>query len=126
MVYAITDNNGTPISLEPVTSEESAKDSGLFFMPMPVSDSNGALMIDIFGAQRTFNIQGTLVSDATTIANFCNQLDGLANGSQNVKVYHSDKSNNNYNVLVNSVKWTSEAGAPTKVEWQLELMEGSS
>jgi hypothetical protein len=127
MAYTITDNNNNPITLDPVISEESTKDSGLFFMPLPASDSSSALMIDIFGATRTFSLAGTFVGSSTTdVSNFLTSLDGLANGSQNQKTYHSDKSNTNYSVLVTSIKWTSEPGAVLKIDWQLELQEGSA
>lgn len=133
MTYTLTDNNGSAFGLGTVISEDSAKDSNLFQTPIPLSDSTDAIMLDLFGASRTINIKGVYTSNDGNVQTFVQNLDKLLNGAQNTKIYHSDKSNylgptgteGGYVVLIQSVKWTSEEGGVNKVEYEIEMTEGS-
>lgn len=124
MTYTLTgmDTLGT------VQSEESAKDAGLFFSPIPGSDSSSALQLDIFGATRTITIKGTWSPEFTDYANraaFIADLDALINGAQSSKTYHSDTSNQDYTVLVSNAQWTASEGDPNSIEYTITLQEGS-
>jgi len=125
MAYTLTDNAGSAFGLGTVISEDSSKTSGLFQTPLPLSDSNESIMLDLFGASRTINIRGIYTGTVAEINTFVQALDGLLNGSQNTKTFHSDKSNASYLVLINSVRWNSEDGAVTKVDYEIEMVEGS-
>jgi hypothetical protein len=122
MVYSLTGLS----SLGTVTSEDSTKDAQLFQMPMPMADSTSAIMLDLFGVARTINIKGIFTGTTSEIETFIGQLDALVNGTQSNKTYHSDKSNANYIVLIQSARWTSEEGAPTKVDYDISMIEGTS
>lgn len=114
-------------TLGTVHSEESTKDAQLFQMPMPASDSNMAIMLDLFGVNRTINIKGTFVDGdgSLTIAQFIAELDAQANGVQSGKNYVSGTSGVTYTILVQTASWDVEEGAPTKVNYTINMIEGS-
>ena len=115
-------------TLGTVTSEESTKESGLFQMPLPASDSSSAILIDLFGASRTINISGVHVTGegGKTTAQFIAELDALISGIQAAtKTFVSDKSSTSYEVMINSVTWSSEEGAVSKVNYTINMTEGS-
>ena len=115
----------TTAGLGTVTKEESIKDAGLFQSPMPGSDANEAILLDLFGASRTINISGVYVGSAADVATFVIALDALVSGDQVNQAYTSGKSGVTYSkCLVNSVTWTSEEGSPTKVDYTISLTEG--
>ena len=122
MTYSLTNMT----SLGAVTSEESSKDAQLFQSPMPLSDSDKTIMLDMFGASRTITIKGRYTVDDGVIATFISQLDALVNGQQIVRTYHSDKSGSNYNVLVQSVRWSGEEAGVNFVDYEIQLTEGSA
>lgn len=122
MTYTLTDIT----SLGTVTKEESRKDAQLFQQPLPGYDSTSAFMLDIFGASRTITIKGRYTIADGTISTFIVALDALINGVQTVRQYHSDKSGVTYNVLVQSVTWSSEEAGVNFVDYEIQLIEGSA
>lgn len=112
-------------SLGTVTNEESTKDAGLFQQPLPASNSSSAILIDIFGTSRTITVSGIFTGTTGDIQTFISELDALVNGTQtSTKTFHSDKSNANYEVLINSVSWSSEEGAVGKINYNITMTEG--
>ena len=112
-------------SLGTVINEESTKDSNLFFMTIPGSDSTSAFALDILGTQRTITIKGVFTSADGTISTMISQLDGLVNGTQTKRNYHSDKSGSTYGVYIQSVRWSSEEGAVSKLDYEIVMTEGA-
>lgn len=112
-------------SMGTVMSEESSKDAQLFQQPMPLSDSSSAIMLDLFGAGRTITIKGIYTIADGVISSFISELDSLISGNQGVKIYHSDKSGSNYNVLVQSVRWSGEEAGVNFVDYEISVVEGS-
>jgi hypothetical protein len=94
-------------------------------MPMPMSDSTETVVLDLFGASRNINIEGTFVAGdgSLTIAQYITFLDGLVNGVQVSKIYHSDKSGVDYKVIILSVSWKASEGAVTKLDWTIKMQE---
>jgi hypothetical protein len=118
---------GGMTSLGSVINESSTKDAGLFQQPLPASNSNQAILLDIFGSFRTIIIDGIFVDgqDGVSLATFISQLDALVNGSQISVSFVSGKSTSTYQVLVQSITWKSEEGSPTKVNYTINMAEGS-
>ena len=113
-----------------IQGEDSQKSSQLFQMPMPGNDSTQAYLQDLFGVIRTISLKGVWAAGDTqgsinSIASFITFLDGLVNGVQSSIVYHSGKSGQSYNVLVDSVRWSSQEGDLNKLDWEINLIEGS-
>lgn len=112
-----------------IIKETSNKDAGIFQMPMPASNSDDAVMLDIFGASRKIRIEGKFVlgdSGYSTIALFIAALDALVNGAQTNQTYTSGKSGSSYNVLIETVEWSNEEGSPNSVEYSISMTEGST
>ena len=122
MTYSLTGLS----SMGTVINEESTKDANLFQSAMPGTNSTQAFVLDIMGTFRTITVDGVYTLSDGTISSFISELDALVNGAQVIRVYHSDKSNANYNVKVLSVKWKGEEGAPTKVDYTIEVAETST
>lgn len=111
-----------------VKSEHSTKDAGLFFQPIPASNSSDAVQLDIFGCTRIITITGTYsTQDAgyATIALFKAALDGLVNGAQTSKTY-TDTDGVSYVGLVANVDWDRNEGETTTVGYTITFQEGSS
>jgi hypothetical protein len=118
-------------TLGSVTSEENIKDAQLFRMPIPTEDSTAQVMLDLFGTYRTIRIKGVYTGDVADVKTFIQKLDTLCNGKQTPQVYHSDKGYGsdgagNYNVLIDSVSWMGEEGVPNKVDYEINMTEGSA
>jgi hypothetical protein len=113
-------------SLGAINSEDCDKDAQLFQMPMPVSPSTEAILMDLFGALRTIKIKGTYTGSTVEISAFIVELDALVNGTQTQKTYHSDKTGVDYLVLVQNARWSAEEGAPNKVDYEIVMIEGNA
>lgn len=126
MAYGLT--GLTAGTLVNITNESSTKDAGLFQMPMPASDSDDAIQLDIFGASRTITIDGTFVDGTVskTVVQFIAELDGLVNGSQSSVQYDSDTSGTHYHCLVQSVTWKRKEGETNVIDYTINLTEGSA
>ena len=110
-----------------VNKESHTKDANLFKAIMPGTDSSDAVLLDLFGAGRTITISGTFVTGDTNypmIKQAIQALEALLNGAQTSRTFTSGKSEEIYNVLVDSVSWNSEEGAPDKLTYDLTLLEG--
>lgn len=115
--------DGSTSGLGTITGEESVKDAGLFFMPMPASDSNAAFLLDIMGTTRTITVNGIYVGATTNdVANFVSTVDGIVNGNQTPSVWVSSVSGS-YTVMLSSFRWKSEIGAPLKSEYSITFQE---
>ena len=104
-----------------------AKDSGLFQMPMPASDSTEQILIDIFGCSRTITVKGVFCLGDTgyaSVAAFIVALDVLNNGAQTSRTFHSDKSGVDYKVLVTRASWDAEEADVNSVPYTIEMVEG--
>jgi len=122
MTYSLTGLS----SMGSIKKISSNKDSGLFKMPLPATDSTGTILLDIFGAGRSISISGTFTGTEATVASFIVELDGLIVGMQSSRDFVCDKSGVTYHVLVESLSWEGEEGCPTKVDYEINLVEGSA
>lgn len=116
---------GAITDLGTVQKEDFTKDAQLFQQAIPASDSDDAIIIDLFGVIRNISLSGVYTTANGTISTFIGLLDGLVNGTQSKIVFHSDKSEQDYNVIVNRVNWNSEEGEVNKVNWSIDLIETS-
>lgn len=116
------------IDLGTVTNEEVTKDCQLFQFPMPRNDSNELIGLDLFGVQKTITLSGVKTGTTAELITFVSQLQGAANGVQTTLNYVSDLHGTvtPLKVLIQSVRWKYEAGSPSKVEYDLTLMEAAS
>lgn len=108
-----------------ITTEENTKASNLFSQPLPVSDSNELIALDLFGTSRTLQIEGTKTGTTAAIQTFITKFNGLQNGQQVKIVYVSDIHPSNINVLINTFRYRFSAGSPTKITFSFSLLETS-
>jgi hypothetical protein len=123
MTYSLTGMAGLG-----TCTEHQDKDSGLFQMPMPGSDSSSQILIDIFGTTRTIKLTGRFSLGDTgyaSVAAFIVALDTLNNGAQTSRTYHSDKSGLDYQVLVTSASWDAEEADVNSVPYEINMVEGA-
>ena len=115
----------TAVGVGTIISEDSTKDAQLFQTPIPASDSDAAILLDLFGVVRTINIKGVYTAADGTISTFVQALDALVSGSQVAQTFTSDKSGTTYTGYVTTVTWSSEEGGVSKVDYNINLVEGN-
>lgn len=110
-----------------IKSESWTKDAGLFQMPMPASNSDSQILLDIFGTSLNLNIKGTFINgmSSKTCSQFIGELYALVDGAQTAKTYESEMYGTSIIGLVTSVTWDTEAGNPNTVEYTITLTQGS-
>lgn len=122
MAYSLTGMT----SLGTIQSEDRSKDAQLFQMPLPRQNSQNSVLADIFGVSGTIRISGTFTVSDGTISTFISQLEGLITGTQTARTFHSDKSNSNYTVLIQTISWKSAEAGVNLVEYEISMIEGSA
>lgn len=109
-----------------VSSESSTKSSNLFNQPMPFSDSDAALIMDLMGTTRTITVTGKKNGTVSQLRTFITDIEGLQTGAQSSLVFVSSWTNVNKNVLIQDFAWDKEEGDESKVKYTLTLIEGTA
>lgn len=143
-----TSSGSATLTLYGVSNEDIRKSSGLIEFPMPVSDSNSKIMMDLMGCSREITIEGVVtIADCTKLCDYANDLIGLKDsptaskqslvyggqgdtGSSQVgyKYYpellnRSRTSNLYIGVYVMEVSVNSEKANPNSLRYSITLME---
>ena len=114
-------------SLGEIQTESQTKDAGLFTQPIPVSDADSTILLDLFGTTRTINIDGVFQHNTkANLVAFVTDIEGLMNGTQSGSTYVGDFITTNKTVLLQNFRWAWEAGSVNKISYSLELIEGSA
>lgn len=109
-----------------IKSESSSKDSGLFNQPLPFSDSDKALIMDLLGTSRTITVDGVKTGVVADLRTFVTDIEGLQNGKQTGLVFVSSWTNVNKNVLIQNFSHTKIEADENKVGYTLSLIEGTA
>jgi len=112
------------INLGIVKNESSTKDSNLFNMPMPYSDSSDAFLIDIMGTSRTINITGEVVGTKQELINFIINIEAIQNGQQSGSTYTGELITKD--VQIQTFNWDYQEGDVSRLHYTLNLIEGKS
>jgi len=112
-------------SLGDVSSESSTKSSNLFQFPMPLSDSDAAILMDIFGTSRTITIEGVKTGLIAALRTFVTDIETIQNGEQSGSTFVSSWTNANKTVLIQDFTHTKVQADESKVGYTLTLVEGS-
>jgi len=128
MAYTILDDTDTT-NLGSVQSESSSKGGTATQIPLPDTDSSGALLIPLFGPIRKFNPTliktGTVGELQTFIAKLDKWvLDGNSLSKANI-TYNSDLEAATVSGRVLSYRKQWDAGNPTILRYTLEIVEGT-
>ncbi|MHA1302311.1 MAG: hypothetical protein ACTSPI_01230 [Candidatus Heimdallarchaeaceae archaeon] len=113
-------------SLGDVSSESSTKSSNLFNSPIPFSDSDASLIMDLMGTSRTITVTGKKTGTLAQLRTFINDIEGLQNGAQSSLTFVSSWTNANKNVLIQEFTHDKKEGDENKVEYTLVLLEGTA
>jgi len=113
-------------SLGTVLSENSSKSSNLFSTPIPFSDSDSTLIMDLFGTVRTISITGIKTGVVADLRTFVTDIEGLQNGEQASLTFVSSWTNVNKSVLIQEFTHDKIEGDESKVGYTLVLLEGTA
>lgn len=113
-------------SLGTVKTETSIKSSNLFNQPIPYSDSDAALIMDLMGTSRTITITGVKNGTVVQLRTFVTDIEGLQNGAQSSLTFVSSWTNVNKNVLIQDFEHTKEEADENKINYTLTLIEGTA
>ena len=108
-----------------VQNESQAKDAGLFNQPLPLSDSDEALLLDIFGTTRTITVTGIKTGAVADLRTFITDIEGLINGDQASLVFVSSWTNVNKNVLIQNFSHDKVSANEGSISYTLTLTEGT-
>ena len=109
-----------------VQLETQSKASNLFNQPLPTSDSDKSILLDLFGINRTITIEGIFSGSLTQQNTFITDIEGIQNGTQIGVTFVSSQTNtSNKTVFVQDFSWNFSAGKPNKVNYFLTLLEGA-
>lgn len=109
-----------------VSSESSTKSSNLFNFPMPLSDSDEAILMDIFGTSRTITLEGIKTGVIADLRTFVNNIEALQNGEQANLTFVSSWTNSNKEVLIQDFTHTKTKADESEVGYNLTLVEGTA
>jgi len=112
-------------SLGDVKSEASSKNSGLFIQPLPLSDSDATLLMDLLGTSRTITISGVKTGVVADLRTFVTDIEGLQTGEQASLTFVSSWTNVNKSVLIQDFTHDKAEGDESRVTYTLTLLEGS-
>jgi len=112
-------------SLGDVSSESSTKSSNLFQFPMPLSDSDAAILMDIFGTSRTITIEGVKTGLIAALRTFVTDIETIQNGEQSGSTFVSSWTNVNKTVLIQDFTHTKVSANENEINYTLVLEEGS-
>jgi len=94
-------------------------------MPMPLSDSDKALLLDIFGTTRTITISGFKTGAVADLRTFVTDIEGIMDGSQASSDFVSSWTNVTKKVLIKEFSHDKLAADETKLSYTLTLIEGT-
>ena len=108
-----------------ISSESSTKSSNLFQFPMPLSDSDKAVLMDIFGTSRTITLEGVKTGAVAALRTFISDIETIQDGEQSGSTFVSSWTNSNKTVLIQDFTHTKVSANESEVTYTLVLEEGS-
>ncbi len=115
------------IDLGEVQSETQVKSSEMFNIPVPSLDSNEAIILDLFGNSRNTTVSGIVTGNTAQLNTFITDVEGEKIPFQPGITFESSLTTfADKLVFIKSFSWTYVAGSPSKVAYELELIEGAS
>ncbi len=109
-----------------VTSENSTKSTALFNQPIPFSDSDASLIMDLMGTSRTITVTGVKNGAVAALRTFITDIEGLQTGQQSSLTFVSSWTNVNKNCLIESFTHDKISADESKVTYTLVLVEGTA
>lgn len=126
------------LTLYNTQSESFAKNSNLTKMPLPGTNSDQTIEFDLFGCNREITVRGTFIETTAPldVLDFTTDLNNLIFGSQGNTgasgtpqvgyIYTPVSHAFTIRVFIDSIDFSYDAGAPTKLEYTIKMTEVSS
>lgn len=114
------------IDLGVVKNESQSKDSSLFNQPMPRSDSDEAILMDLFGTSRTVTIDGVKTGTLSELRTFVNAIEGIQSGTQTGSTFSGGFKSTNITVLIQNFTWNYAEGDVSRISYTLTLVQGTA
>lgn len=108
-----------------VATEDNGKNANLFVQAIPITDSDRALVLDLFGVTRTINISGVVTGSTATLQAFITAMEAKIAANQSAITFVSSIHASSKSVRINNFRFTYGAGTPNILTYTLELIEGS-
>lgn len=114
------------VDLGTVTNEKSKKSSNLFNQPIPYSDSDATLLMDLLGTTRTITITGHKTGAVADLRTFVTNIEALQNGEQAGMTFVSSWTNVSKTCLIDDFEHEKDQADENKVNYTLTLIEGTA
>ena len=109
-----------------IKNESQTKDSSLLFFPLPLSNSDEALLTDLMGTSRTITVDGTKIDSVkANLQTFVTTMEAIQNGAQAGVTYVGDFITTNKTVEIQTFNWNWMLADPTRIHYTLTLFEGT-
>ena len=108
-----------------IRSETNGKTSNLFTQPLPLSDSDKQVILDLFGTTRSVSLTGSKAGTVSVLQTFILLFEGKQGGSQSGETFISTLHPTNKKMYINSFIWTYADVAKTLLNYTMQLMEGA-
>lgn len=113
------------IDLGNIQNERNRKATDLFIQALVASDSNAAIILDLFGTIRRISVDGIFTGNNTELNDFIVALGGIINGAQTGSTFVSSLTTfASKTVLVEDFTWNYAKGDPNKINYNLSMVEG--
>jgi len=109
-----------------VKTESSTKSSNLFNQPLPFSDSDASLIMDLMGTTRTITITGVKTGTIGELRTFVEDIESLQDGKQSGLTFVSSWTNQNKTVLIQEFTHDKYEADENKINYTLVLLEGTA
>lgn len=108
-----------------------SKEAGMTTIPIPTKDSDNVIGLDILGTTRNITISGIVVGTAAQLKEFIGDLEDKVYGKQfsntnkghTLTVELAKTGVTTYYVIIKSFNYEWDAGAPSKIEYTLDMMQ---
>ncbi|MCK4827668.1 hypothetical protein KA005_68710 [bacterium] len=114
------------VDLGEVKTESHTKSSNLFNQPLPYSDSDAALIMDLMGTNRTITIMGVKTGTIAAQRTFIAAIEAKQNGAQSGMTFVSSWTNMSKTVLIQDFTHDKKGADESEVSYTLVLIEGTA
>jgi hypothetical protein len=110
-----------------ITENHCGKESNLVPQPLYGYDSDQTDVFDFGGAIKTITLSGFYIAeDVEDQFSFIDSIEALAPGKQDSPIELVDDLRGTINVKVNSVNTDKTSGEPSRITWEIKLINSST
>lgn len=114
------------VILGDIQNENQTKDSNLFIQPLPYSDSEDSLLMDLMGTGRTITLNVKFKGTTAELKTFIAAIEGIQDGAQTGSTYVGSLVTTSKTVLIQTFSWDYERGNVGVLNYNITLIEGTA